>query len=209
MNAAFQKKDGADSAPPEAASRPFSVHRRGFVISEGAAAVILAAREFADANGLEPTAAIAGWSMTSDAHHYVAPHLPTVTRCIAESIEQAGVSPGDIAAVNAHAASTKVGDQVEADALKTVFGARVPPVTANKSMIGHAMGAASAVEAVFAVESMRRGLIPPTINFRPDPQIDLDCVAEGVRRLDQPFVLKNAFGFGGANACIVFERTSR
>ena len=209
MNAAFQKKTGADSAGPEAASRPFSVHRRGFVISEGAASVILAAKAVADANGLEPMAAIAGWSMTSDAHHYVAPHLPTVTRCIAESIEHAGVSAGDIAAVNAHAASTKIGDRVEADALKTVFGARVPPVTANKSMIGHAMGAASAIEAVFAVESMRRGLLPPTINFRPDPQIDLDCVSEGARRLDQPFVLKNAFGFGGANACIVFERTAR
>jgi 3-oxoacyl-[acyl-carrier-protein] synthase II len=208
MNGAFQHRPDAEPVRPEAASRPFSVHRRGFVISEGAAAVILAAREFAEAHGIVPLAKIAGWAMTSDAHHYVAPHLPTVARCIAESIEHAGIPVRDVAAVNAHAASTKIGDQVEYEALRTVFGDRIPPVTANKSMIGHAMGASSAIEAVFAVEGMRRGVLPPTINCRPDPQIDLDCNPEGPRRLDQPFVLKNAFGFGGANACVVLERTS-
>jgi 3-oxoacyl-[acyl-carrier-protein] synthase II len=209
MNGAFQHRPGDDPVLPSAASRPFSVHRRGFVISEGAGAVVLAAREFADAHGLSPSAAVAGWAMTSDAHHYVAPHLPTVTRCVAESIERAGITANDIAAVNAHAASTRVGDRVEADALTAVFKDRVPPVTANKSMIGHAMGASSAIETVFAIEGMVRGVLPPTINYRPDPQIAVDCTANGARRLDQPFVLKNAFGFGGANACIVFERTDR
>ena len=209
MNGAFQHRPDGEPVAPSEASRPFSVHRRGFVISEGAAAVILAAREFADANGLAHSAAVAGWAMTSDAHHYVAPHLPTVTRCVAESIERAGIRANDIAAVNAHAASTKVGDRVEADALTAVFGGRVPPVTANKSMIGHAMGASSAIETVFAIEAMVRGVLPPTINHRPDPQIAIDCTADGPRRLDQPFVLKNAFGFGGANASIVLERTDR
>ncbi|MGD8366925.1 MAG: beta-ketoacyl-[acyl-carrier-protein] synthase family protein [Desulfobacterales bacterium] len=208
MNGAFQHNPDGKAPRPEAASRPFSVHRRGFVISEGAAAVILAATDFAEAHGLVPLARIAGWAMTSDAHHYVAPHLPTVTRCIAQSIDHAGISTRDVAAVNAHAASTKIGDRVEYEALQAVFGDRIPPATANKSMIGHAMGASSAIETVFAVEAMRRGVLPPTINYRPDPQIEMDCTAEGQRPLEQPFVLKNAFGFGGANACVVLERTA-
>jgi 3-oxoacyl-[acyl-carrier-protein] synthase II len=209
MNGAFQDKPGAGPASPAGASRPFSSHRRGFVVSEGAGAVILAAKEFADAHGVLARAEVAGWAMTSDAHHYVAPHLPTVTRCIAESISQAGISPREIASVNAHAASTKVGDQVEFEALQAVFGKRIPPVTANKSMIGHAMGASSAIETIFAVEAMDRGILPPTINYRPDPRIDVDCAAVEARPLDQPFVLKNAFGFGGANACAVFRRIDR
>jgi len=209
MNGAFQDKPGADPASPAEASRPFSSHRRGFVVSEGAGALILAAKEFADAHGIAVRAAIAGWAMTSDAHHYVAPHFPTVTRCIAESIAHAGISPREIASVNAHAASTKVGDQVEFEALQAVFGSRIPPVTANKSMIGHAMGASSAIETIFAVEAMNHGILPPTINYRPDPQLDVDCAAEGARALDQPFVLKNAFGFGGANACVVLRGMDR
>ncbi len=209
MNGAFEHRPDKDPSPPQEASRPFSVHRRGFVISEGAGAVILAAREFADVHGLRPSAALCGWAMTSDAHHYVAPHLPTVTRCIADSIDHAGIAPADVAAVNAHAASTKVGDRVEYQALRAVFGGRIPPVTANKSMIGHAMGASSAVETVFAIEAMGRGVLPPTANFRRDPEIDIDCAADAARPLDQPFVLKNAFGFGGANACAVFARTDK
>ena len=151
---------------------------------------------------------IAGWSMTSDAHHFVAPHLPTVTRCIAESLADAGLSPREIDAVNAHATSTKVGDQVEYDALKAVFGDRMPPVTANKSLIGHAMGASSAIESIFTLMGMRDNRLPPTINHRPDPRIPIDCVAEGSRKVDQTHVLKNAFGFGGCNTCIVFRRVN-
>ncbi len=95
---------------------------------------------------------------------------------------------------------------MEADALREVFGAKGPPVSANKSLMGHAMGATSAIESIFALEGMRRGVLLPTINHRPDPAIDLDCVAEGARSLPQEFVLKNAFGFGGCNACLVFRR---
>ena len=128
--------------------------------------------------------------MTSDAHHFVAPHLETVTRCIAECIEDAGISPRDIDAVNAHATSTKVGDKVEYDALKAVFGGAMPPVSANKSLIGHAMGASSAIESIFAMEGMLNGVVLPTINYTPDPEMVLDCVAEGARLLDQEYVLK-------------------
>jgi 3-oxoacyl-[acyl-carrier-protein] synthase II len=88
-----------------------------------------------------------------------------------------------------------------------VFGNAMPPVSANKSLIGHAMGASSAIESIFAMEGMMHGLVPPTINYTPDPEMVLDCICEGARRLDQEFVLKNSFGFGGCNSCIVFHRT--
>ena len=206
MGGAFVPKEGQPEEAPETVSRPFAAHRRGFVISEGAGCIVLAGEEFARAHGLTFSIAMAGWSMTSDAHHFVAPHLETVRRCIQESIQQAGISPGDVDAVNAHAAGTRVGDKVEVDALREVFGPKLAPVTANKSLMGHAMGASSAIESIFAFEGMLAGVLPATINYRPDPEIPLDCVAEGSRKLDQRFVLKNAFGFGGCNTCIVFER---
>jgi 3-oxoacyl-[acyl-carrier-protein] synthase II len=208
MNGAYRPRPGQAEESPQQASRPFAVDRRGFVISEGAGAIILATRDFADAHGLEYSIELAGWSMTADAHHFVAPNLATVTRCIAESIDNAGLVSHDIDVVNAHAASTKVGDQVEFEALQSVFRDRLPPVTANKSMVGHAMGASSAIEAIIAMEGMHKGVVPPTINYTPDPRLPLDVVPEGARAVDQAFVLKNAFGFGGCNACVVFGRLS-
>ncbi len=206
MNGAFQDHPGRPKEPPARASRPFSIDRRGFVISEGAGCIILATKAFADTHSLAYDTRIAGWSMTSDAYHFVAPRLDTVARCMAESIDMAGISIHDVASVNAHAASTKIGDRAEYQALKTIFGRNIPPVTANKSLIGHAMGASSAIESIFAVEGMRRGLLLPTINYTPDPELSLDCVPEGSRRLEQEFVLKNSFGFGGCNACLVLHR---
>ncbi len=206
MNGAYRPKKDAGPEPPETVSRPFSIDRRGFVISEGAGSIIIAAKEFADSHGIKYNIELAGWGMTSDAHHFVAPNLKTVTRCIADSIETAGIKPHDIDAVNAHAASTKVGDKVEFDALKAVFGNQIPLVSANKSMIGHAMGASSAIESIFAMEGMLSETLLPTINYTPDPEIELDCAAEKARHVEQEFVLKNSFGFGGCNACIVFQR---
>ena len=109
-------------------------------------------------------------------------------------------------AVNAHGTSTRIGDTVEAQALTQIFGHRAPPVSANKSMTGHAMGASSAIETILAIEGMQRGQLLPTINHTPDPELILDVVAEGLRSKEQEFVLKNAFGFGGCNACIVLQR---
>lgn len=206
MNGAYRPKEGAQPEPPEKVSRPFSLDRRGFVISEGAGSIIIATREFAELHGIGYNIEMAGWGMTSDAYHFVAPNLETVTRCIAESIESAGIKPHDIDAVNAHAASTRVGDKVEFDALRAVFGDRIPPVSANKSMMGHAMGASSAIESIFAMEGMLSDTLLPTINYTPDPEIELDCVAEGARGLEQEFLLKNSFGFGGCNSCVVFQR---
>ncbi len=206
MNGAYVPKEGQKPEAPQIQSRPFSADRRGFVISEGAGCVILASEDFARAHGVEYRIAMDGWSMTSDAHHFVAPHFETVRRCIRESIEQAGIAADAVDAVNAHAAATRVGDQVEYDALRSVFNDRLPPVTANKSLIGHAMGASSVVESIFAFEGMLADVLPPTINYRPDPQMPLDCVPEGSRKVCQEYVLKNAFGFGGCNACVVFRK---
>ena len=206
MNGAYEPKEGDSHGPPEAASRPFSVHRRGFVISEGAGCLLLAAPEFAAAHGLAAESELAGWSMTSDARHFVAPNLATVQRCMAESITAAGIAPADLDAVNAHATATRIGDKVESDALYGVFGQRIPPVTANKSLIGHAMGASSAIETIFTLKGMQTGCLPPTRNYRPDPELELDCVSDQLIEGEQEFVLKNAFGFGGCNSCAVFRR---
>jgi 3-oxoacyl-[acyl-carrier-protein] synthase II len=192
--------------PKEKASRPFSSNRRGFVVSEGAGCIVIAGEAFAKAHGLAPRIEVAGWSMTSDAHHFVAPNIETVKRCIAQSIGHSGLQPEDIDAVNAHGTSTKIGDRIEGDALKDIFGSDMPPVSANKSQTGHAMGASSAIEIILAMEGMIQDTVLPTINYMPDPDIAIDCVPEGARRLSQEHVLKNAFGFGGCNSCIVLRR---
>ena len=206
MNGAYRPKEGQDWELPEKISRPFSVNRRGFVVSEGAGCIILATKDFAKAYGLAPQIEIAGSGMTSDASHSVSPNLVTVQRCIAETLTNAGLQMSNIDAVNAHGTSTKVGDKVEADALRNIFGKKVPPVSANKSQLGHAMGASSAIEAILAMEGMLKDTLLPTINYLPDPSIDIDCVAEGARKLSQEFVLKNAFGFGGCNSCLILHR---
>ncbi len=208
MNGAYNPKPGHEEDPPQTASRPFSIDRRGFVLSEGAGAVVLVARDFAHAHGLHASVELAGWSMSSDAHHFVAPYYPTVRRCIAEAIADAGIAPADIAAVNGHAASTRAGDKVEVNALQGVFASDLPPVCANKSLIGHCMGASSVIESVFAFQGMRDNQLPPTINYSPDPEIELDCVAGSKRKLEQEFVLKNSFGFGGCNSCAIFRRVN-
>jgi len=208
MNGVYHPKEGREDEPPEKASRPFAADRRGFVIAEGAGAVILATREFAEAHGLRYSAELAGWGMTSDAYHFVAPYFETIKKCMDDALADAGLKPEDIAAVNAHAASTKVGDKTEYDALRAIFGEKIPPVSANKSLIGHAMGASSVLETIFALQGMEESVLPPTINYRPDPEIEIDCVAEGKRPLPQEFVLKNSFGFGGCNACAVLKKSA-
>ncbi len=204
MNGAYYPKAGEEDIP-QAASRPFSLNRRGFVVSEGAGAVILATREFARSWGLKHQVEIAGWAMTSDAHHVVAPHFPTVKRCMELSLDHAGIDGKAVSSVNAHATSTRIGDKVEFDALSELFQGNIPPVTANKSLIGHAMGASSVIETIFAVQGMMENRLLPTINYLPDPDMVLDSVSGTAQNLAQEYVLKNAFGFGGCNACIVLK----
>ena len=206
MNGAYRPKEGQPHDPPEKTSRPFSINRRGFVVSEGAGCIILASENFARAHGLRAKIALAGSAMTSDASHFVAPNLPTVQKCMELALTSAGVAPRDIDAVNAHGTSTKIGDKVEADALVRIFGPKAPPASANKSQLGHAMGASSAIESILAMEGMLTDTLLPTINYEPDPAIVLDCVPDQARELKQEFVLKNAFGFGGCNSCLVLRR---
>jgi len=206
MNGAYRPKEGQAEEAPGKTSRPFSLNRRGFVVSEGAGCIIMATETFARAHGLAAKFELTGSAMTSDASHFVAPNLSTVQRCIELSVTSAGLQPQDIDAVNAHATSTKIGDKVEADALSNIFGKKVPPTSANKSQLGHAMGASSAIETILAMEGMRKNTLLPTINYVHDPAITIDCVSEGARILEQEFVLKNAFGFGGCNSCLLLRR---
>jgi 3-oxoacyl-[acyl-carrier-protein] synthase II len=207
MNGAYVPKEGATPEAPQSVSRPFSLNRRGFVISEGAGCLLLASRDFARAHGLKTEIELAGWSMTSDAYHFVAPNYDTVHRCIAQSIADAGIPAHGIDSINAHGTSTRVGDKVECDALADVFKGHMPPVTANKSLFGHAMGASSAIETILALRGMEEQTLPPTINYTPDPALEINCVTEGRLSFPQEYVLKNAFGFGGCNSCIVLKRT--
>ena len=206
MNGAYRPKEGQSDEEPAKTSRPFSVNRRGFVVSEGAGCIIMATEAFARAHGLCAKIELAGSAMTSDASHFVAPNLSTVQRCIELALSAACLQPQDIDAVNAHATSTKIGDKVEADALHNIFGNHLPPTSANKSQLGHAMGASSAIETILSMEGMRRDTLLPTINYAPDPSLTIDCVPEGARTLKQEFVLKNAFGFGGCNSCLILRR---
>jgi 3-oxoacyl-[acyl-carrier-protein] synthase II len=207
MNGAFRSFKPGDRGydDPSKVSRPFSADRKGFVVSEGAAALIVTTREHAEARGLPVRAVIEGIGMTSDAKHYVAPHLPTIVHAIRGALASAGAAPGDIEAINAHAASTRTGDDIELKALAQVFGDGFEiPISANKSQIGHTMGASSAIELILAIEGMSRGQLLPTLNYEPDPKmLRADVVGGEARERDHHRLLTNAFGFGGANVCLV------
>lgn len=200
-------KDRA-AGDPTLASRPFSLDRKGFVLAEGAGVVVLAAEEALQAHGLRKRAEVAGIGWNSDAHHFTRPNMVTVTRTMLDAIDDAQVSPAAIGAVNAHGTSTPKGDSTEVESLRAVFGKGLAgvPVTANKSQVGHSLGASAAIEAALAIEAMQQQLVLPTVNHIQDPAFaDLDVVPDKVRKHSHEFVLSNSFGFGGTNCCIVFR----
>jgi 3-oxoacyl-[acyl-carrier-protein] synthase II len=195
-------------ADPTQASRPFSIDRKGFVLSEGAGVVVLAAEEMAQPLGLAAKAEVMGIGWTSDALHFTRPNPETIIRAITQAIADAEITPEDIGSINAHGTSTPTGDSSEADCLRAIFGAKLPaiPVTANKSQIGHTLGASAAVEAALSIEAMGKGLVLPTVNHIADPEFaDLDVVPNVARKHNYEFFLSNSFGFGGTNCCIVFR----
>lgn len=195
-------------ADPTQASRPFSVDRKGFVLAEGAGVVVLAAEEVARTHGLLPRAEVAGVGWNSDAHHFTRPNPATVSQAMRMAIDDAEIGPADIGAINAHGTSTLAGDSAEADCLRAVFANRLPqiPISANKSQVGHSLGASAAIEAALAIEAMRQGIVLPTVNHLPDPALaDLDVVPNLPRRHAHEFVLSNSFGFGGTNCCLVLR----
>jgi 3-oxoacyl-[acyl-carrier-protein] synthase II len=189
-------------------SRPFDIRRDGFVITEGAGVLVLEAWDHAEARGARIYGELAGSASTADAHHITAP-IPGgagATACMVLAMEDAGVTLGDIGHINAHGTSTPLNDRAEADAITKVFGGDAPPVTSTKGITGHGLGAAGAIEAVAAVLSIGRHLIPPTSGYEePDPDIHLDIVAGEARPWEPGAVLSNSFGFGGHNGCLVIS----
>jgi 3-oxoacyl-[acyl-carrier-protein] synthase II len=197
---------------PERASRPFDRNRDGFVIGEGCGVVVLESLEHARARGAEPLAEIVGYGATADASHITlpAPGGAGAVRAIRRALEKAHLSVDDVAMVNAHATSTLEGDPRELEAMRTLFGDRVGQVsiTANKSMIGHTLGAAGAIEAIATIMSVRTGIVPPTINLE-DPDeaaAGFDLTRGKARRREIEVAVSNSFGFGGQNSALVFRR---
>jgi 3-oxoacyl-[acyl-carrier-protein] synthase II len=194
---------------PEAASRPFDTGRNGFVMSEGSGVLVLEELEHALARGAEIHAEIIGFGMTGDAHHITDPHIEGAKRCIKLALQDAGIPPGELDYVNPHATATPVGDKNEVRALAQIFekASRLPLVSGTKSMTGHLLGAAGAVEAIFTIMALKQGMVPPTINLdNPDPQCEgFDFVPGRARKVEIRHALSNSFGFGGTNASLVFK----
>ena len=196
---------------PQKASRPFDAERDGFVAAEGAALFVFEAFEHARRRDAPIVAELAGYAACNDAHPVVAPCADGegAIRAMTWAMEDAGVAPEEVDYISAHGTSTKLNDTAETLSIKKTFGEQAYriPISATKSMIGHPFGAAGALESVACLESMRHGLIHPTINYEhPDPECDLDYVPNKARRVDVRVALKNSFGFGGQNACLVFKR---
>ncbi len=196
---------------PEKASRPFDAGRTGFVPAEGAGILVLESLEHARARGAEPLAEIVGYGVSADAAHLVAPPEDGdgAARAMRLALADAGVDPAEIDYLSAHATSTDIGDIAETRAIKSVFGERAYeiPVSAMKSQIGHLLGGAGGVESVAAVQTIRTGVVAPTINLDdPDPECDLDYVPNEARHVDVRTVMKNSFGFGGQNAVLIIRR---
>jgi 3-oxoacyl-[acyl-carrier-protein] synthase II len=195
---------------PEHACRPFSVDRDGFVAGEGACAVILETEEHARKRGARVYGEVLGGRLTGDAFHITAPDPAGdgAARALSGAVKNARLKPVDIDVVFAHGTGTELNDVGEARALKRAFGEHVydMKITSIKSMVGHALGAAGAQSAVAALCSLREGMVPPTINYTPDPAIDLPIVGNEAQRVDARYAIVNAFGFGGQNVVAVFGR---
>ena len=202
-----------DQHPPHA-SRPFDATRAGFVIAEGAGALLLEDWEHAERRGAEIYAELLGYGASNDAHNLAQPEpgAEGVATMMRAALARAGVEPGRVGYINAHGTGTPLGDAGETKAIKDVFGAHAYElaVSSTKSMMGHTFGAAGAIEAIMCVLALRDGVLPPTINYRePDPDCDLDYVPNEARRVEVDVALSNAMGLGGHNGCVLFGRTDR
>jgi 3-oxoacyl-[acyl-carrier-protein] synthase II len=201
--AAF-KRMGALST--DGVSRPFDARRDGFVMGEGAGVLILEREDHAQARGATVYGRIVGYGASNDAFDMVQPDEFGAGALIAmrAALADAGLNPEEIGFISAHGTGTPINDRVETIAIRTLFGANAPPISSTKSAIGHLLGAAGSTEALVCIEALRRGLLPPTINYaEPDPECDLDYLVDGAREAPTVKVaLSNSFGFGGQNACL-------
>ncbi len=196
---------------PTRASRPFDKDRDGFVMGEGSAIIVLEELESAKKRGARIYAELCGYGASGDAYHVTAPspNGEGAARCMQAALDDGRVNAADVDYINAHGTSTPYNDQFETMAIKSVFGdhAREMMVSSTKSMTGHLLGAAGAVESVFSVLALHQGVVPPTINYTtPDPECDLDYVPNAARRQAIRYALSNSFGFGGTNSCLLFGR---
>jgi 3-oxoacyl-[acyl-carrier-protein] synthase II len=201
-----------DEHPPHA-SRPFDATRAGFVMSEGAGALLLEDWDQAEARGADIYAEVLGYGASNDAHHMAQPEPEAtgVASMMRGALERAGVEPERVGYINAHGTSTPLGDTAETRAIKDVFGehAHRLAVSSTKSMMGHTFGAAGAIEAILCALALHHGVLPPTINYRePDPECDLDYVPNEARRTQVDVALSNAMGLGGHNGCVLLGRAA-
>jgi 3-oxoacyl-(acyl-carrier-protein) synthase len=196
---------------PSRASRPFNQDRTGFVMGEGAAVITLESLEHAQTRGAKILAELVGYGSTNDAFHISAPaeNGAGAAAAMQEALDSAGLEPVDIDYINAHGTGTPLNDRSETAAIKSVFGdlAYQVPVSSTKSMTGHLLGAAGAIEALFAVKVIQDSIMPPTINYEvPDPECDLDYIPNQARQKKVEHVMSNSFGFGGHNAAIILKK---
>ena len=194
---------------PEKASRPFDKDRNGFIVGEGAGVVILEEMESAVRRGAKIYAELIGYGSNIDSFHITDPDWQNQARCLKLALSDAATSPSDVDYINAHGTSTGVNDVSETKAIKAALGehSKKVPISSNKSMFGHLLGAAGAVEAIFTVLTMRDAILPPTINYdTPDPECDLDYVPNIARKAQVNIALSNSFGFGGVNATLAFTK---
>lgn len=198
---------------PERASRPFSADRDGFVLGEGAAMLVVEEAGHAAARGAVPLAEFSGYGRSCDAHHIVAPRPDgaSAARAVTAALRSAGLAPEDVSYINAHGTGTVFNDEAEAQALRTAFGPAFGiPVSATKSMTGHSLGAAGAIEAVAGVQALALGVLPPTANLDvPDHSLGLDVIGREPREAEVTAVLSNSFAFGGHNVVLAFTHPGR
>ncbi len=196
---------------PEIASRPFDGARDGFVMGEGAGFLMLESLTSAKERGATIYAELVGFGASGDAYHMTAPHESGsgMKQAMASAIKDAGLKPSDITCMNAHGTSTPLNDKTETKAIKDLFGEHAYniAISANKSQVGHLLGAAGAVEAIFSVMTLHTGIVPGTLNnTNPDPDCDLNYMSSGAQKLDPEYVLSTSYGFGGTNAALVFKK---
>ena len=193
---------------PSQASRPFSADRNGFVMSEGAGLLVLATESAARRLGLTVQAELTGWGSNTDGFHMAMPNRERIAKGLSTILQRSGVAPEQIGYYNAHGTSTPVNDKVETQVVKDVFGdhARRLPISSIKGALGHALGAASAIEAVVCVRALREQILPPTINFQVDSELDLDYIPGPARVTPFEYALSASFGFGGTNNALILRR---